>query len=97
MSYVESIGAAILSSKENTRIISRSPNFAPIVSKFGTKVGLVYILISVKIELYESNRSSITFLQKIFSSILTFWSTIIDVRKVINVFNIMIFDNSKFH
>ena len=43
MSYVESIGAAKLSFKENTIIIFRSRNFAPIVSKLGTEVGNIDI------------------------------------------------------
>ena len=41
MSYVELIIAVILSSKENIIITSRSRNFDAIVSKLGTKVGLV--------------------------------------------------------
>ena len=40
MSYVESIGVAILLSKENTIISSRSQNCAPIVSKLGKKVDI---------------------------------------------------------
>ena len=43
MSYVESIGVAILSSTENTIILIKFR-----VSTLGTKVGLVYILLKVK-------------------------------------------------
>ena len=41
MSNVEPIGAAGLSSKEKTKILSRGRNFDPIVTKLGTQVGLI--------------------------------------------------------
>ena len=99
MSYVEPIGVAILSSNKNTIILSRNRNFAPIVSKLGKKVGLTK-LIKVKNELCESNRSIVTFLQKFFfpplRRIFIKLGPLIDVKKIINTFNIIIVDNSKF-
>ena len=70
MSYVELIGVAILSSKENTIILSRSRNFASIVSKLGKKV-----LISIKNELCEFNRSIMTFLHFFSFSEVHFYQT----------------------
>ena len=58
------IGAAGLSSKEQSCRHSRGRNFDPIVFKIGTNVGSIKTQIKFENELCEANRRGRTFLEK---------------------------------
>ena len=63
MNHLEPIGEGGLLYKEKTIILSIPRTLDPIVAKLGTQLGLVYVIIKFMNDLFESNRSSMTFFQ----------------------------------